>query len=232
MAEIELNRRIQDFLKSALARVDSKDYDEALKVLKSAEELDKENPVILYNTGVCYTGLRNYREAVLYFQKILSMPQAFVDIVSVRKLLSYCLIMMEDFDEALVYLDQSLSISRLDTSAMNMKGYCYEKQKEFDKAISVYREIIEIDGENSNASNSLAYIMALNNKDLNRALRYAKKALEVKPDNPAYLDTLGMIYMKKNQPDMAKKFLKKALSIMPESEEIKKHVNQLLKIEQ
>ena len=113
-----------------------------------------------------------------------------------------------------------------------MLGYLLEQEKKYEEAIDTYREIIEIDSYNYNAYNSLAYIIAESGGDLREAMEYAKTAHKSNPENPAYLDTIGYIHMKKGQAELAKKYLKQALLKMPDSKEIKSHINQLLKIDQ
>lgn len=230
MAEVDLNSKIRGFLDSAARKGRSDNYAEALDELKAAEALDRSNPVIMYNLGVCYSRTGQYKMAGEYFTRLMAQPTTFVDIVKVKKLLAYCLIMQKEYSTAIHYLDECLAIAKRDTTAMNMKGYALDRTGEYARAVEIYKEILSIDPENYTAYNSMAYILLHTGADTALAMRYAKIALNAQPDNAAYLDTMGAIYMKKGQNDMAKKFFKKALSIQPDSVEIKEHISQLLKI--
>lgn len=230
MAEIELDRRIRNFLDSAIRKSTNRDYARALDDLKAAELLDRDNPAVLYNLGICYTRTGLHAAAVAYFKRLLLLPSTFVEVITVKKLLAYCLIMDGGHAIALTQLEECLTMSRRDAAAMNMKGYCLEHLGKYAEAIEVFRDLLELDPHNSNAWNSMAYLLALSGGDLNEALRFAKAAVDASPDNPAYLDTIGYVYLKRNQGDVAKNFLKKALALMPDSEDIKTHLNELLKI--
>ncbi|MFH0975841.1 MAG: tetratricopeptide repeat protein [Spirochaetota bacterium] len=230
MSATDLNERIKIFLNSAVKKISGKDYDSAIEKLSAALVLDKENPEILYNLGICYCRLELYHTAATYLTKVRDLPLTFIDVLAVIKMLSYSLIMADDIPQAKKNINDGLKISKTDTTLLNMLGFILEKENKPDEALAVYKMIIEIDKDNSNAYNSAAYIMSANNGNLNDALLYARNALRHNPDNPAYLDTMGCLQMKKGQLDTAKRFLKKALEKLPDSREIKDHINQLLKI--
>jgi len=230
MSEPLLQERIKKFLNSALSKISAKDYDSAIEKLTAAEALDRDNPEILYNLGICYCRKELYNTAVRYFQKVRELPMTFVDVLTVIKMLSYSLIMSGDLKQAAKYTSDGLRLTGNDTTLLNMTGYILEKEKKSGEAIDIYKQIIDIDKNNFNAFNSIAFIIAETGGDLNEALEYSRKALRHKPENPAYLDTMGCIQMKKGQIDIAKRYLKKALEAHPDSKEIKTHINQLLKI--
>jgi tetratricopeptide (TPR) repeat protein len=231
MADMNLNQRIRGFLESALGRFSARDYKKAIEHLRKAESLDRDNPEILYNLGISYCKVNDYRTAIECFRRVLGLPFTFVDIITVNKLLSYSLILSGEIDEALSYIKNILKLIPTDTALMNMLGYCYDKKGMFGDAVEAYRFIIEIDGRNSNALNSLAYVMARSGGDMNEAMEYAREAMKSGENNPAYLDTIGYINLKKGNLEQAKKFLKKALSIRPDSAEIREHIAELLKIQ-
>lgn len=230
MSVEDINLKIRQHLKSAEIKLNLQNFDETIEELKAAEVLDPENPQVLYNLGIVYALDGLNKTACGYFRKILNLESGSVDAQKVRKLLAYSEILTDDFDSALKILNECLHLAPGDTEALNMAGYCYEKMKKYDNALSSYLQVIKIDPENYTACNSLAFIMADTGKDLNRALTLAKKAYNNDPDSPAYLDTMGYIYLKRGEKTMAKKFIKEAYDKMPFSSEIRAHLNELLGI--
>mgnify|MGYP001142565920 CR=1 FL=1 len=230
MAEVNINEKVDAFLKSALSRCSSRDFSSAIEDLKAAEVLDRENPVILYNLGICYIRTGLHRTAREYLEKLIGLPSTFVDILIVRKLSAYSSILLNDFRSALAQLDNCLKLTPRDIPALNMKGYCLEKLGLFAEARDSYGEILSLEPANPTACNSLAYVLARSGGDLNRAMILAKKAVAANGENPAYLDTLGYIHLAKGNRESARKMLKKAFSRMPDSEEIKAHLKELLQL--
>lgn len=230
MSRTDLQERIKTFLSAALEKILIQDFDNAIEKLKAAEVIDINNPEILYNLGICYCKKELYNTAVTYFKKVLSLTFTFIEVITVHKLLSYSLIMAGEIKEAKIFINNGLKISSNDISLLSMLGYVLEQEKSYNEAIELYLQIIEIDIYNYNAHNSMAYIIGEKGDDLNKAIEYAETALKGNPGNPAYLDTLGYIHLKKGRTDLAKKYLKQALQIMPNSKEIKEHINLLLKI--
>ena len=53
--------------------------------------------------------------------------------------------------------------------------------------------------------------MCLEGKNLNKALKMSKKAVELEPDNASYLDTIGWILHLKGKNEDAKAYFKRAM---------------------
>ena len=226
----DINARIDGLLSSAIGYFSKADYENAIEDLKAAEVLDADNPEILYNLGIAHARQGLHKTAVAYYKKLLDLPFDFVEILTVKKLAAYSLILGGEYDEALVYVGQLLKSVPNDAAANALAGFCHEKLGRIDESIRFHAKVLEIDPGNVNSCNSVAYLMARRGLDLDRALSYAKRAFDANPECAAYCDTVGYVYMKKNQPDMAKRFLKKALEKEPASLEIRSHLNELLKI--
>ncbi|GHV23554.1 hypothetical protein FACS189494_11590 [Spirochaetia bacterium] len=60
--------------------------------------------------------------------------------------------------------------------------------------------------------------------DLPRGLELCKKAVEKKPQNAAYLDSLGWAYFKSGEVSDARNYLRRALDIAPRQKEIAGHM--------
>lgn len=223
----ELNEKIRAFLESSLEKFYAEDYEESIRDLKAAESIDKNNPEILYNLGVSHASLGLHKTAIIYFKRIVDLPLTFVDIQSVKKLMAYSYINLKEYELAEECLGDVIKLSPEDTGAHGMMGYSLEKRKDYSSAINVYKLILDIDKKNANACNSLACILAESGRNLDNALKLAKFALKSSPENPAYLDTVGFVLMKKGNLDSAYTFLKKASEKRPVSAEIKTHLDEL-----
>jgi|APHig6443717497_1056834.scaffolds.fasta_scaffold06687_7 Flp pilus assembly protein TadD len=224
------NERVRVLLASAIEFFRNGDFESAIEELKTADILDSQNPEVLYNLGIVHAKQGLHKTAVQFFDKLLALPFTFVDSQKVKKLISYSLILSNRFEEALGYLHDVLRFSPEDDVAFSLQGYCYEKMNRIDEAIASYKKVITYNKTDLNAFNSLAYLLAVKGIDLDRALLLAKKALQKYPDSAAYNDTIGYVYMKRNQGDFARNYLKKALEKDPTSPEIRSHLHELLKI--
>lgn len=224
------NDRVKKLLSSAIEFFKNGDFESAIEELKTADILDNQNPEIMYNLGVVHARQGLHKTAVQYFEKLLALPFTFVDSQKVKKLLAYSLILSNRFEEALGYLHDVVRLSPQDDVAFSLQGYCYEKMDRIDDAISSYKKVVTYNKSDVNAFNSLAYLLAVKGVDLDRALLLAKKALQKNPESAAYNDTVGFVYMKRNQGEFARNHLKKALEKDPTSSEIRSHLHELLKI--
>lgn len=87
--------------------------------------------------------------------------------------------------------------------------------------------IIEQDPNNNIALNALGYTLTNHGDDLNEALTLIQRAHSLDPDDPATLDSLGWVYFKLNQPELALKYLQQAYDRYPDAE-IAAHLGEVL----
>ncbi|HVZ61018.1 MAG TPA: tetratricopeptide repeat protein [Terriglobales bacterium] len=89
-------------------------------------------------------------------------------------------------------------------------GSIFERQKKFDQAEDMFRRVLVNDSDNATALNYLGYMLADRGVRLEEALGYIKKALQLDPQNGAYLDSLGWAYYKLGNYVLAEENLRKA----------------------
>jgi Tfp pilus assembly protein PilF len=82
-----------------------------------------------------------------------------------------------------------------------------------EEALRRYRAALALDGSNVVALNNVAYTLASSQPD--EALKYARQASELAPDNAMVHDTLGWVYYKKMIYGTAVTFLEKAVAEEP-----------------
>jgi tetratricopeptide (TPR) repeat protein len=116
----------------------------------------------------------------------------------------------------------------LDTSFYFNYGAASERSGDYITAEKLFEKSINLDPENSDAYNYIAYMWAEKGINLDMALDYVNHALEIEPDNAAYLDTLGWIYFKKGQYDQALEFIREAHVMMPDDPTILDHLGDTL----
>jgi predicted Zn-dependent protease len=93
----------------------------------------------------------------------------------------------------------------------------YEKSSDknyLKTAISDYESLLAKMPSNTGVTtvlNNLAYLLAENNERLPEALKYAKRALDAKPNSPVVLDTYAYVLLKNGKKQQAAEFLAAAL---------------------
>lgn len=96
-----------------------------------------------------------------------------------------------------------------------------EKHEASDEA---YELALRYDAENDNAMNNYAYNLSVRGENLDKAKELALKAIEVAPENAAYLDTVGWVYYKLEDYDRARRFIKASIDTGEASAEVLEHM--------
>lgn len=95
------------------------------------------------------------------------------------------------------------------------------------EAANHYEQILEQQANNVAALNNLAWILREENSE--RAIKLAKQASELAPNSAATLDTYGWILHLTGNHTEAKPIVEEALSLAPDNEEIKVHLEAVKK---
>jgi tetratricopeptide (TPR) repeat protein len=107
-------------------------------------------------------------------------------------------------------------------------GTVLDKQKKFAEAESAFRQVLSRNPENATALNYLGYMLAERGERLDESVSYLTKALQVEPENPSYLDSLGWAYFKADKLDLAETNLKRAADQLKTNSVIQEHYGQVL----
>jgi tetratricopeptide (TPR) repeat protein len=93
-----------------------------------------------------------------------------------------------------------------------------ESINKLDVLESDLRWILEKDPDNAQALNALGYTLTDRTDRHQEALTMIQRALELKPGDPFYLDSLGWVYYRLGDLEKAEKFLREALEVQPDTE--------------
>ncbi|HET7184115.1 MAG TPA: tetratricopeptide repeat protein [Terriglobales bacterium] len=107
-------------------------------------------------------------------------------------------------------------------------GSIYERQKKYDRAEEEFKKVLAGDPNNAVTLNYLGYMLADRGVRLEEALTYVKKAIQLDPQNGAYLDSLGWAYFKLGNFDLAEENLRKAMDRTQNDPTVLDHMGDLL----
>lgn len=108
-----------------------------------------------------------------------------------------------------------------------MLGSVLEREKKFDEAEVEFKQVLAIDPLNAAAANYLGYMLADRGVRLEESVGYIKKALQLEPNNGAYLDSLGWAYLKMDRPDLAETPLERAGRLITNDPTVEEHLGHL-----
>ncbi len=133
----------------------------------------------------------------------------------------------KNFNEMNKALDQADKLSQTNedkASVLFMRGAGYEREKKFELAEKSFRQVLDLDPNNASALNYLGYMLADENVRLQEAQDFIKRAIQLQPDNYAFLDSLGWVYFHQNRLDEAAQQLTRSLQLSSKDPTIHDHL--------
>ncbi|MCB0318080.1 MAG: tetratricopeptide repeat protein [Bdellovibrionales bacterium] len=98
-----------------------------------------------------------------------------------------------------------------------------------EESLKIMQRLIDLNPNNSDALNFVAYAFAESSKNLDKALEYANRSLNLRPNDGFYMDTLGWVYYKLGRLVEAEQSLKNAMKLTGEDVVIAEHYGDVLK---
>jgi tetratricopeptide (TPR) repeat protein len=133
----------------------------------------------------------------------------------------------KDAEEAIKQADKlSVTPEEKDYVAF-IAGSIYERQKKYDQAEEMFRRVLANSPDNAVALNYLGYMLADRGTRLEEALRMINQAVQMDPQNGAYLDSLGWAYFRLGKYQQAEENLRKAAERVPNDATIHDHLGDL-----
>jgi len=204
----------------------AKNWEKALREFLSSDTADfnyDEKIELAYYLGLCYTKLHQYEDALTFLEQVVTSGNDILRVFQCRMTLAYIYVVTKRVKLAEYELKRLQSSGFESPLLYNTLAYAAYSQKQNKNAIDFYEKTLEIDTNNATAMNSMGYILADTGSDIMRGLRLCRKAVDVKPQSAAYLDSLGWAYYKSGEPAEARTWLRRALEIAPNEEVIKRH---------
>jgi len=201
-------------------------WESALKTLQLVDA-DKagetEQAELAYYLGLCYTKLERYDEAVLYLEQVVTTGNDPMRSYQCRMTLALIYIKTNRAKMAEFELKRLKNAGFESASMYNALAYAAYLQKRYRQAVDYYEKTLELDNKNATAMNSMGFILSDRGFDTVRGLTLCRKAVEIRPKNAAYMDSLGWACYKCGETAEARGWLQKAKDSAPKENEIREH---------
>jgi len=92
-----------------------------------------------------------------------------------------------------------------------LRGELADREKHQDQAETYFKQVLDLDASNAMTLNYMGYMLADKGERLPEALKMIRKAVDQEPMNGAYLDSLGWVYFKMGEYELAEDNLRRAV---------------------
>lgn len=142
--------------------------------------------------------------------------EQYPDDADLRAMRGHTLALATRYDEAIEAYREALKYAQTDSLRGRLWGYIGDTEhnrgeqkrtyKAFERALRYY-------GDNSSVLNNYAYFLAVEGRDLERALTMATRATTLTPNSSTFLDTLAWVLYRLGRYEEAKRYMQQALSL-------------------
>ncbi len=191
---------------------------------KAAKGKGAEIAMLLGSQGLALQQLHRYDEAIAAFTEAIELSP---DEPVRHVLLIQGYSAANRHKEALAAAEKARARFPQDTAIVYQLGAALDRAGRDAEAEKMFRDVIARDPLDAGALNYLGYMLAEHGRSLDEAASLIQRALEVEPDNPSFLDSLGWTYVQQGKLDLADKPLATAAEALPKNSVIQDHLGDL-----
>ena len=202
--------------------------EQALQEFRQLAAESGSTPELEYYIGLALTQMGKHDEALLSLEKVVDSHFSLLHVVQARMVLGYIYSVTGRYRLAEFEFAKVCDLGLHSSQAFAALGFVLYAQRKVTEAVDTLKKSLELDPGNANALNSLGFILAEEKLDPARSVALCRRAAEISPRNPAYLDSLGWALFRQGTLEEAKTFFRKALDLSPGNKEIAAHMRALM----
>ncbi len=196
-------------------------WDQAIQFVDSLLRQSPDRAEYRMALASIYSRAGKQAEAAAQYQLLIDKNPKSADLY-VR--MGECKVQVNDLAAALAAFQTAKELAPNDPRPRLDLALVFDHTGRFDEARRNYEEALKIQPDNATALNNLAYLKADDGVDLDQALAYAQRAQQARPNDLDVIDTLGLIYIKKNLTEDGLRMLQDLVSKKPESATYRLHL--------
>jgi len=129
-------------------------------------------------------------------------------------------------EEALETINSALDYQPWNEELWMFRGGLHEQSGDFEPAIKAFRKAVALAPDSATALNALGYTLTSNTRKYGEAYELISRAMELEPENPAIMDSLGWVFFKQGKREESRVWLEQAYALFPDAE-IAAHLGEL-----
>lgn len=133
----------------------------------------------------------------------------------------------QQLEQAETILNEALSQYPSSTKLLYSRAMINEQLDRLDRLETDLKTILQYDPDNATALNALGYTLADRTDRYPEALQLITKALQLKPEDPAIMDSMGWVQYRMGNYQTAIEYLRQAMKAYPDAE-IAAHLGEVL----
>ena len=190
-------------------------YNDAVRLIQAELSKNPENMQYRLALASLYVTAQKYGDAVRELQAVIDKSPKSPDLSMYYIRLGEAKRMAGDFSGAVAAFTKSRELSPKDPVPLLQLALLYENNGRLDESRKAYEEVLKMQPDNAVALNNVAYSKAEQGVDLDQALILAERARNKRPDDPDVIDTVGLIFVKKNLTDDGLRLLRELVARVP-----------------
>lgn len=197
-------------------------FEQALYFLEDIDPV--EVPEAAYYQALSYSKLGRANEALDALSLVLVQETNFLKLVQSKMIRAFLLTTERRYTEAEAALRGMMDEGIESVQVYSNYGYVLWALDRGNEGVTWLNKALAKDPNNANALNSMGYILAEQGVLLDKALSFCRKALSLRGDNPAYLDSVGWVYHRMGLDKQALTYLTKAVEAEPDNLDFRIHL--------
>jgi len=181
-------------------RIAQRQFDSAIQILEAEQKRSPQSLQI--NLALASTAVRAGRFDIA-LKQYEALAAQYPDRAEFKVRIGQVHQSTENWDKAIASFQAAEKLAPGDWTAPAYLGSTLDAAGRKDAAIASYRRSLTIMPNNGSIMNNLAYLLAETGKNLEEAAAIAEDVRRRAQDNPAVLDTVGFVYLKRGQFDSA-----------------------------
>lgn len=203
-----------------------KDSSLVIPVLEKILTIEPENRAAMLQMLVYAIERNDYESVVKYADNALMYIPDMLELYYYKGLSYYLLGRKEEslevYKQGLEHRSDEASMDLVST-VYTVMGDTYHELDMVDECMHAYDSALVYNPTNINVLNNYAYYLALENKDLQRALEMSHKTILEEPDNPIYIDTYAWVLFLLERYEEAKAYAEKMMERGEEMSSVEYH---------